>query len=86
MAFRVRCPSCGKVAAIQSSNEMDSQLKQIYCACSDPECGHTFVMNVEFSHTLSPSAHDLPEDLRKRIRETAPAEQAALFQNEKAPV
>ncbi|MBI9080285.1 MAG: ogr/Delta-like zinc finger family protein [Pseudodesulfovibrio sp.] len=79
MAFRVHCPSCGKVSVIQSSNEMNPQIKQAYCACSDPECGHTFVVNVEFSHTLSPSAHDLPPDLRKRIRETAPNEQAALF-------
>lgn len=78
MAFRVRC-KCGQLAVIQTSNEMDLQLKQVYCACTDPECGHTFVVNVEFSHTLSPSAHDLPEELRKRIRETAPTEQASLF-------
>ncbi|EAX4645221.1 transcriptional regulator, partial [Salmonella enterica] len=28
----------------------------IYCACNNVECGHTFVVNMTFSHTLSPSA------------------------------
>ncbi|WP_249415496.1 ogr/Delta-like zinc finger family protein [Enterobacter roggenkampii] len=25
------------------------------CACTEVECGHTFVFNASFSHTLSPS-------------------------------
>lgn len=28
----------------------------VYCTCSNPECGHRFVANVTFSHTLCPSA------------------------------
>lgn len=79
MAFRVRCPACGRLATITSSNEIDLRFKQAYCACRDPECGHTFVVNVEFSHTLSPSAHNLPDDLRAQIRTTPPQEQASLF-------
>lgn len=79
MAFRVYCPICNKVARITSSNSMDTQFKQAYCACTNPECGHTFVMNVEFSHTLSPSALSLSKELRDKIRETAPVEQASLF-------
>ncbi|WP_419787328.1 ogr/Delta-like zinc finger family protein [Pseudodesulfovibrio sp.] len=86
MAFRVYCPICKQVARITSSNSMDTQFKQAYCTCSNPECGHTFVMNVEFSHTLSPSALSLSEGLREKIRDTAPMEQASLFGNEKAPV
>ncbi len=85
MAFRVHCPTCGKVAVITTSNEMDPSIKQAYCACKDPECGHTFVVNVEFSHSLSPSALNLPEELRRRIRETQPDQQSSLFQKEEAP-
>ncbi|BCS89980.1 ogr/Delta-like zinc finger family protein [Pseudodesulfovibrio sediminis] len=81
MAFRVYCPTCGKVARITSSNNMNRQFKQAYCICSNPACGHTFVMNVEFDHTLSPSALSIPENLRKQIRETDPAHQASLFQD-----
>lgn len=32
------------------------KLSDVYCYCSNVECGHTFVMNVSFSHTISPSA------------------------------
>ncbi|EJJ1126596.1 toprim domain-containing protein [Escherichia coli] len=28
----------------------------VYCYCSNVECGHSFVMNVAFSHSVSPSA------------------------------
>ncbi|WP_413481714.1 ogr/Delta-like zinc finger family protein [Serratia proteamaculans] len=31
-------------------------LADVYCTCSNPECGHRFVANVMFSHTLCPSA------------------------------
>jgi hypothetical protein len=79
MAFRVYCPICKRVARIESSNAMNKQLKQAYCSCSNPECGHTFVMNVEFSHTLSPSALSLTPELRDRMRRTAPMEQGTLF-------
>ena len=79
MAFRVYCPVCKKVARIESSNSMDRQFKQAYCACTNPECGHTFVMNVEFSHTISPSALSLSEALRDKLKRTAPTEQASLF-------
>jgi hypothetical protein len=33
-----------------------SDMSHIYCYCSNVECGHSFVMNVAFSHSVSPSA------------------------------
>lgn len=83
MSFRVRC-MCGKLARICSSNEIETGFKQAYCQCTDPMCGHTFVINIEFDHTISPSALTLPEELRKRISSTAPAEQGSLFQHGEA--
>ncbi|EPT8894758.1 ogr/Delta-like zinc finger family protein [Cronobacter dublinensis] len=38
------------------TNRKHPQLADVYCQCSNMECGHTFVMNVSFSHTISPSA------------------------------
>lgn len=75
----IRCCKCGSKAAIESSKEISDLLKQLYCCCRNPECGHTFVVNMEFSHTLSPSALDLPEALRQRIQEVTPAMQGQLF-------
>ncbi|WP_172570918.1 ogr/Delta-like zinc finger family protein [Vibrio fluvialis] len=54
--MRVICPECHQKARIQKTNRISSGYADIYCACSDAECGHTFVMNLSFSHTLSPSA------------------------------
>ncbi|EKO3466442.1 ogr/Delta-like zinc finger family protein [Vibrio fluvialis] len=54
--MRVICPECHQKARIQKTNRISSGYADLYCACSDAECGHTFVMNLSFSHTLSPSA------------------------------
>ncbi|MGI2146269.1 ogr/Delta-like zinc finger family protein [Shewanella frigidimarina] len=53
--MRVLC-TCGKKAIIGKTDRLSVEHANLYCSCSDPECGHTFVANVSFSHTLSPSA------------------------------
>lgn len=52
--IRVFCPECNARAIIKKTNRKHQQISDIYCACSVVECGHTFVMNMTFSHTLSP--------------------------------
>ncbi|HFF8940486.1 MULTISPECIES: ogr/Delta-like zinc finger family protein [Serratia] len=54
--MKVLCPECGANAIIRKTARKHRQISDLYCACTDVECGHTFVMNVTFSHTLSPSA------------------------------
>ncbi|WP_409311523.1 ogr/Delta-like zinc finger family protein [Pectobacterium sp. B1J-3] len=54
--LKIECPECGSKAVIRKTNRKHRKIADIYCACSDVECGHTFVMNLTFSHTLSPSA------------------------------
>ncbi|EPQ4021683.1 ogr/Delta-like zinc finger family protein, partial [Proteus mirabilis] len=51
----IYCPECGEKAMIKKSNRKHKELTDLYCACRDPLCGHTFVLNLTFSHTLSPS-------------------------------
>jgi len=79
MAMRIRCNRCGNTATIQSSSQPGPEVKQLYCCCNNPECGHTFVMEVTFSHTLSPSAMDLPQEVRDRIQASTTMEQRELF-------
>ncbi|GME29667.1 MULTISPECIES: ogr/Delta-like zinc finger family protein [unclassified Pantoea] len=50
------CPVCLTNATIRKTNRKPPQLSDVYCQCTNLECGHTFVMNVSFSHTISPSA------------------------------
>ena len=53
--MKVYCPVCEARAVIKKTARKHKELSDLYCACTDVECGHTFVMNMTFSHTISPS-------------------------------
>jgi hypothetical protein len=79
MAVRITCNRCGSIATIQSSAAESDAVKKLYCSCNNPDCGHTFVMTLEFSHTLSPSALDMPASVLDRIRHASRMEQKKIF-------
>lgn len=54
--IKMVCPVCQTVAKIGKTNRKHPQLYDVYCYCSNINCGHSFVMNVTFSHSVSPSA------------------------------
>ena len=54
--MRVICVECRGKGRIQKTNRISDGYTDLYCTCNDPECGHTFVMHLTYSHTLSPSA------------------------------
>lgn len=68
----VFCPECGEKALIKKSNRKHKELSDLYCACRDPECGHTFVLNLTFSHTLMPSAKNKDTLLLDVIKNLSP--------------
>ncbi len=72
--MRIRCDRCEARAVISSSKELSNRLKKLYCACTNVHCGHTFVMDLSFGHTLSPSAFDLPEKVRADIQRASRVE------------
>ncbi|BEM82125.1 transcriptional regulator [Serratia marcescens] len=53
--FKIHCPECDAPAIIRKTEWKNKQLADLYCACTEVECGHTFVFNATFSHSLSPS-------------------------------
>lgn len=53
--FKINCPECSAPAIIRKTNWQDKRLADLYCGCTDVECGHTFVFKAEYSHSLSPS-------------------------------
>lgn len=74
------CPVCLTNATIRKTNRKHPQLSDVYCQYTNLECGHTFVMNVSFSHAISPSAlvgdgrvrellNALGQDERKQVLE-----------------
>ncbi|ALE23237.1 MULTISPECIES: ogr/Delta-like zinc finger family protein [Proteus] len=68
----IYCPECGEKAMIKKSNRKHKELTDLYCACRDPLCGHTFVLNLTFSHTLSPSAKKQDALLFAMIKNLSP--------------
>lgn len=78
--MRVMCPTCGQRARISKTNRLSLVHADLYCSCTDAECGHTFVVNLSFSHTLSPSSSSasnlvielvnaLPPEARKQLQQ-----------------
>jgi hypothetical protein len=51
-----RCPHCRARSTARSSRDMSITFREVTFACTNPECGHTYVVNMEFARTLSPSA------------------------------
>ncbi|MCG9554567.1 ogr/Delta-like zinc finger family protein [Vibrio sp. Isolate31] len=78
--MRVICQECGEKARIQKSNRISAGYSDLYCSCSDPECGHSFVMNLTFSHTLSPSAKTTSQLAFEMVKALAPDQRQELKQ------
>ncbi|PMK16032.1 ogr/Delta-like zinc finger family protein [Vibrio splendidus] len=78
--MRIVCTECGEKARIQKSNRISAGYSDLYCSCSDPECGHSFVMNLTFSHTLSPSAKTTSQLAFEMVKALAPDQRQELKQ------
>ena len=68
--MRVYCPVCGHVSRICTRTKLSAILSNLYCICNNPMCAHSFVMDLAYNHTLSPSAYDLPKDIRDKLPKT----------------
>lgn len=62
----IACPHCGGATRIGNSKTHDRMYRQIYYACLDVECGHTFSADLVITHTISPSACPDP-DVKLRV-------------------
>lgn len=52
----IKCPHCKARAIARSSREKSDTMREIWFACTDIECGHTYAAALEVIRTLSPSA------------------------------
>jgi hypothetical protein len=76
--MRVVCPECGDKSRIQKTNRISNSYTDLYCSCNNAECGHSFVMNLSFSHTLSPSAKATTQIAIDLVRALAPEQRQEL--------
>ena len=54
--MRVFCRECGELGRITKTHRLSRDTSDLYCQCTDAECGHSWVACLSFTHTLSPSA------------------------------
>ena len=78
--MRVICPDCGSKAIIGKTNRLSPAHADLYCSCTEPDCGHTFVANLSFSHTLSPSARTSSALVTELARAMDPTQRKQLQQ------
>ena len=52
---QINCPECGSKAIIYSRKQLHAKMSTLYCGCKNAECAHSFVMDLSFSHSTSPS-------------------------------
>ncbi|OOF38846.1 transcriptional regulator [Rodentibacter rarus] len=51
----IYCKVCNAKSVIERTERIHSEFARYYCVCKNPQCGHRFVMNMEFSHTTRSS-------------------------------
>ncbi|EGG4119626.1 ogr/Delta-like zinc finger family protein [Salmonella enterica] len=75
---KIICPECNSNSTIKKTVRKHPQLADVYCACNNVECGHTFVMRMEFSHTLSPSALTGDKVIKNMLDMMTPEQRAVV--------
>lgn len=49
------CRECQSEAAITKTERIYRDSNRLYCRCKNPDCGHEFVMTLDYSHTTKAS-------------------------------
>ncbi|PNB75702.1 transcriptional regulator [Pseudomonas sp. GW456-E7] len=83
--MRIYCKECGEKGRIASREELSLEFARLYCQCLSVSCGHTWVANLTFCHTLNPSAQVVDRLLLDHLRNMPRAEQRELFERLGSP-
>lgn len=52
---KVICKHCGERGIITKTDRQTVDYSRLYCTCKNPACGHSWVADIQFSHTLQES-------------------------------
>lgn len=78
--MRIYCKACGGKSRISSRSDLSPVFTNLYCSCLDARCGHTFVMQLSFSHSLRPAGGEIDQMLFDRLQELPPQQQRDIFE------
>lgn len=79
--FTQKCRECGSKGVIIKTNRIHTDYNRSYCECKNPDCGHLWVIDTNYSHTVRPPKHQknallyylleqLPPEERLQLRKT----------------
>ena len=77
--MRVKCKECGGKGRISSRDEVSPLYARLYCQCLDARCGHTWVAELSYSHTLTPSSQQQDRMLLEQLKLLPAQRQQELF-------
>ena len=77
--MRVYCTVCNSKGKIRTTREQTKQFSKLYCLCLNPECSHTWVAHLTFSHSLNAPVRALETLLLDQLREMPPSQQQQLI-------
>ena len=77
--MRIYCTACDHKGRISSREEITRGYVKLYCQCLDAKCGHTWVSELTFKHSLRPPTQRLETLLVERIRNLPAEQQKELF-------
>lgn len=75
----IKCRECKGKAIIQSRAELDVVMSKLYCTCKD--CGHRFVMDLSFSHTITPGASQVQTMIMNLLQSLPANQREAILTN-----
>ena len=78
--MRVTCKFCKGKARISSTDKVSVEFTRLYCQCLDAKCGHTFVMDLGFSHTLNPPGPIVDRMMIERFQRMPIEQQQDMFE------
>lgn len=78
--MRISCTACSHKGRISSRDEITPQYVKLYCQCLNAKCGHTWVSELTFKHTLQPPAQRQDTLLIDRILSLPLERKQALLQ------
>lgn len=78
--MRVYCKVCGQRGRITKTNKLSNDVSDLYCQCTDAECGHSWVATLSFAHTLSPSARTTNQMALALVRGLSPEGRQMVLQ------
>ncbi|MBE2895582.1 transcriptional regulator [Pasteurellaceae bacterium HPA106] len=75
----IYCKFCSSPCVINKTERMHHDLSRFYCSCRNHECGHRFVLSVEYSHATRASSYVKNSLIHHLINQLSDKEKADII-------